>query len=365
MKRILIAPLDWGYGHATRCIPVIHAFLEEGAEVIVGGSESTRRRILEAIPGLEEVDLPGYGIRYSKTCPAWMMTGLGIPRMLKAIRQENNLLNIAVKRFGLNGIVSDNRYGLYHPGLPSALITHQLRPVAPGGLSFAGWAAGRWLQNRVSCFDEVWIPDEEPGSIRFEFGTLSGRLSIPVVNSTKVKYAGLLSRFKPDEIKSAQAESNYSLLVVASGISPQREKLIQMAAEWVRSYQVKAAWILPEDADRRMLYPEQTTVFVSPDDSSFLKLVNESDCILSRPGYSALSDWLVLNRGAVLVPTPGQTEQEYLAERLHGRSGFTLVLQEKLVALSPMDIPTNKPLPEGYENTRLKPLVVSFMSRIR
>ena len=37
-KRILVAPLDWGIGHATRCIPIIQQLITHNYEVIIASS---------------------------------------------------------------------------------------------------------------------------------------------------------------------------------------------------------------------------------------------------------------------------------------------------------------------------------------
>ncbi|MBX7201689.1 MAG: hypothetical protein K1X77_01330 [Bacteroidia bacterium] len=362
-KRILLAPLDWGYGHATRCIPIARELITQGAEVLIGGTAESRKRILLAVPGLEEVELPGYDISYSKTIPAWLKTGLSIRRIFRAIAEEKKALQQLIRSRAIHGVISDNRYGLYHEAVKSIIITHQLHPVFPRGLRTTGQIMNHRLHRQLSRFSQVWIPDEAPETGILPIGNLSGGLSYPLPKGLNVEYTGLLSRFEPIN-RLDSVTQDFDLVVVASGPSPQREEFIRLSNHFVQNNKLKAAWLLPDTKGIAYISAGNGNIFVAPDDNKFLEVLSWSASILCRSGYSSLSDWLVLKRGAILVPTPGQTEQEYLAQRLSVVPGFKVIRQG---ALSASTWQMEGTTPEGenasstYTNERLAQLIAAFL----
>jgi hypothetical protein len=132
--RILVAPLDWGLGHATRCIPIIRELLVQDCDVWLAGEGAQEQLLKNEFPELPFLDLPGYRIRYAKTKRGllWKMIQQG-PKMQQAIRYEHRWLKKAVKEHGFDAVISDNRYGLYHSSVPSFFITHQLTIKSPLG----------------------------------------------------------------------------------------------------------------------------------------------------------------------------------------------------------------------------------------
>lgn len=352
--RILVAPLDWGMGHATRCIPVIRELIRQGAEVIVGGTESTRQRIREAVPGLEELPLNGYNIRYSKILPAWLKIGLQYPAIRAAIREENKLLNEAVSSRKIDGVISDNRYGLYHPDIPSVLMTHQLHLQWPGLLKWLGPTGDQQLQILFRPFDELWIPDS-PGN-----ESLSGTLSSPLPSIKPVSYTGRLSRFKTiNDAEGTDKNSIYDLLVIVSGPEPQASLFLKGAETFAGKNKLRAAFIAPANWGNTDHY------FNHPTDEQFLQLVSQSRHLLCRPGYSTLMDLLTLNRTALLVPTPGQTEQEYLAGHISSKFPFRSIEQSQLKKADRQTLPEKPVLSEELfspEKNLLTGVIEAFLS---
>jgi predicted glycosyltransferase len=45
--------------------------------------------------------------------------------------------------------------------------------------------------------------------------------------------------------------------------------------------------------------------------------IERAEWVISRCGYSTIMDLVALQKKALLIPTPAQTEQEYLAAYLH------------------------------------------------
>jgi hypothetical protein len=190
--RILVAPLDWGLGHATRCIPMIRLLQNLGHSVILAGEGPVASLLQTEFPGLPLLPLTGYRIRYARSGRALKTVLLRqLPRLLQTIRQEHQWLLKTVEKEKIDFILSDNRYGLWHPRVPSVLLTHQLALQNPGARWTEPWLR-RFLYRYVNRFRACWIPDTE------ENGGLAGELShTPAGPAIPVHYIGWLSRFEP------------------------------------------------------------------------------------------------------------------------------------------------------------------------
>ncbi|MBC7872762.1 MAG: glycosyl transferase family 28 [Ferruginibacter sp.] len=306
--RILVAPLDWGLGHATRCIPIIRELLAQGADVWLAGEGMQERLLQTEFPHLPFLVLPGYRIRYAKTKRGlvWKMIQQG-PKMRRAIQYEHRWLKKMVKKHQFTGIISDNRYGFYHSGVPSIFITHQLVIKS----AWAKWTE-KILQKRnyryINRFTACWVPDSE------EENNLAGELSHPHVKpAVPVHYIGLLSRFEKKQV----SEKENKLLIILSGPEPQRNILEEKIINSISHYNGTATIVrgLPGTAS---LIPS----------TGMIKFYNhlpapalndemlEAAYVISRSGYSSVMDIVALQKKSILIPTPGQTEQEYLGRYL-------------------------------------------------
>jgi len=319
--RIIVAPLDWGMGHATRCIPLIKELQSHGITVIVGGTEQSRQRIKAAGIISEYLDLPAYSIRYHKFLPAWLMVLLQFSKIIKAIKSEKKILNNYLKKNKVDALISDNRYGVFNLKIPSVLITHQVRPKSPFSI-FQG-ITNKFVHNQLKNFNEIWIPDLTAEE------SISGDLSIPFSGIT-FKNIGILSRFEAS--KQLPHQSN-SVLAIVSGPEPQasifQQQLIRLAIRKKVRISIISSSELPENNN---LSEDWIRLIHSPNDQDFQRLVSENKFIIMRSGYSGIMDMLRLGRTALLVPTPGQTEQEYLAVRMK-EFGFTAISQKNLAEL--------------------------------
>src|SRR6188474_584553 len=124
-KRLLIVPLDWGLGHATRCVPVIRDLLNSDCEVWLAGEGAQEKLLREEFSSLPFLPLKGYRIKYGKSGLTSKIL-LQVPSILRSIKEENKWLNEQVTKYGFQAVVSDNRYGLYHKNVVTVFITHQL-----------------------------------------------------------------------------------------------------------------------------------------------------------------------------------------------------------------------------------------------
>ena len=126
-KRILVAPLNWGIGHATRCIPLINALISHNYEVVIAADGRPLHLLITEFPDLEIVRFPGYNIKYSKYLPMSVSMLLQLPKLLWNIKKEHEALNQIIIDYKIDGIISDNRFGLFSKKVPSVFITHQLQ----------------------------------------------------------------------------------------------------------------------------------------------------------------------------------------------------------------------------------------------
>ena len=329
--RVLVAPLDWGLGHAGRCIPVAKALLKRGAIPVIAGPEVVRRRILQSLNGLEEIEIPGYNISYSRFLPAWFKISIQSGRIMEMIRKEKIWVDQIMKSHRIDGIISDNRYGIFHSKIPSVLMTHQLNLQIPSGIGFIREFVDQRIHGMAECFREVWIPDisDKGGN-----SLISGHLSFPVSKNISVRYIGLLSRFEEPE-KIQQTNQLHDLLVIISGPQPQASEFFKTAASFAQKNDLNSIFIISDRSilDKKSAKKKQI-ILVNPDDDKFLNIMNSSRNILCRSGYSSIMDLIHLKRKAILVPTPGQTEQEYLASRMKEKYRWDSISQKKLAKAS-------------------------------
>src|SRR5687767_12164171 len=201
-KRILVAPLDWGLGHAARCIPIIRHLLEKGCEVVIGADGRPLELLEGEFPQLEVALMPGYRITYPKSGSMVLRIAAQVPKILHGIRREHLLLGKIIQEKKIDAVISDNRYGLWNKKIPCVFITHQLMIKSPFGEKLIH----RLNKNYIRRFTECWVPDEE--------GEWSGDLGSKFALPPNGKYIGILSRFAGLAEKK-QADPNRLLVVLS------------------------------------------------------------------------------------------------------------------------------------------------------
>ena len=323
---VLLAPLDWGLGHATRCIPIINELIRQGARVTIAASEGQKALLFEEFPQLEFIETPGYDLNLKRGVLLKWALILRIPVILKRIKKENKWLAETVEKLKIHAVISDNRYGLFHKKLYCVFITHQLNIQSGWGSRkfVGGWIDKKilkWNYKFIRKFSVCWIPDLAENT------SLSGKLSHPaILPPVPVKYIGVLSRFKKEEKKII---SN-SLLILISGPEPQRtefENILfrQLIATTMETVVVRG---LPGTELPNPIAREGLKIYNHLPADKLNDLMNASEFIIARSGYSTIMDLVTLKRNAVLVPTPGQTEQEYLAHYMHENKWMISVSQK-------------------------------------
>jgi uncharacterized protein (TIGR00661 family) len=312
-KRIFVAPLDWGLGHAARMVPLIRKYIREGHTVVLGGSGKSFLFLQKEFPQLEAIELPGLTIKYSRGKRQVLKLILQYPRMLRVVKSENKALQKIIREKKIDLVVSDNRYGLYTDLVPCIFITHQLF-INAGVMSKM---ATRISHDYISRFTECHIPDHE------NYPGLAGNLSHGKLMLNNIKYIGPLSRFENSVAPSN--EKKFQFIAVLSGPEPQRsifEKIVRKAMKELNN----PCAIVRGVADAGEKKQEKNiTTYDSCSTTELEYLLSKSKTLIARSGYSTIMDLDVLNMPAILVPTPGQTEQEYLGSLNEDK--FTVIEQ--------------------------------------
>lgn len=312
-KTIFISPLDWGLGHATRCVPLIRRLMPDNT-VILGTTPGTTPVLKEEFPELKSLSIEPYNIRYSKSLPLLLKLFSDAPRLATVIKKEQEQLRAIVQEHGIDLIISDNRLGLYHEQVESIYITHQLKIKA--GIWSA--AANRIHRHYMQKFSKVWVPDFEDRGL-----ALAGELS-ENPGLKHVEYIGHLSRLD----SRAKKKEHTDYLILLSGVEPQRSLLEDALCLAFRHTKKKVVFVRGTDTAASSSFPETVRVVNFADASQLSQLIADAETIVCRSGYSSLMD---LNhfqkKQIVLIPTPGQPEQEYLAQHWKERFGASVIEQ--------------------------------------
>jgi len=312
-KSVIFAPLDWGLGHATRCIPLINQYLSEGWEVRIASNGASLLLLKEEFPSLEFLEIPGYDIKYA---PGSLMTFAilrQLPKLKKAIADEKTWLDNYLQDKNVDLIISDNRYGFHSDKCKSVFITHQLFIQVP----LVQGAINKINHSYIAKFDECWVPDDE-GEIN-----LSGKLSHGKIPDN-VSFIGPLSRFKKREM-----DNKYRVTAVLSGPEPSREKLEKKLINLLQHVDKSILIRGVQKTGSEETYGKLRVVDHVPQ-IELEELFNQSRLLICRNGYSSVMDLVKLKKEAILIPTPGQSEQEYLAKHLKNHPQFHYIKEENL-----------------------------------
>ncbi len=310
-KKILVAPLNWGLGHATRCIPIIRSLLEHEATVIIGANDRPLDLLRHEFPTLRHICLPGLNISYKGNLAVGIIQQL--PHIARVTLKEHKELEKLVEKAEIDAVISDNRFGLFSKRIPSIYVTHQISIAMPHMLDWTKSPVARINVALINRFSECWIPDFSGGD------NLSAELAHSSSLPNNTFYIGPLSRFQ----KYRNVPKQYDLIVVLSGPEPQRTKFERLVISQLQTTRVKALVVQGIPETKSCVNVTDTVSIVSHLTSEELnKAILSSDVVLSRSGYSTIMDLAVLGAKAIFVPTPGQTEQEYLARIYKNRKIF-------------------------------------------
>ncbi len=327
--KVLVAPLNWGLGHATRCIPLIKKYMADGAEVVIAGDGESFSLLRKQFPDLRALPFPELNMTYGKhNTQVWAMAK-ALPRLIIWGIKDHYALKNLLSWEHFDRVVSDNRFGFYislipeKPGQPSSrtetiYITHQLVIKTPHWLCGLEPLLASIHRHIISKYTQCWIPDNA--------GTdnLSGELSHKYALPRNARFIGPLSRFPvltPNKTEENEQEK-YDVVAVLSGLEPQRSRLEQQI---IKDYQGTEKKVLivrgKPNEPNTVITHNNITLVPTLNDADLQKQILAADTIIARSGYSTIMDLYALNclDKATLIPTPGQPEQVYLAHYLERR----------------------------------------------
>lgn len=299
MNKIIVAPLNWGLGHASRCVAIINKLLLENFIPIIASDGKSLLFLRQEFPDLEFLELPSYHISYGKNVK-WSLF-FKIPKILKAVKAEKKIINNFIKENKeVVGVISDNRFGVRSTIVPSIYITHQVNVFS----GFTTFFTSKIHQKIINTFDECWVPDNHHSK-------LSGKLS-QSKSIKNLRFIGVLSRFHKEETL-----QDINVLVLLSGPEPNRtqleEKLISVFKNDTRSI----VFVLGKVENHQKKWKEKNLLFYNFLMTKELQqIINKAKTVICRSGYSSIMDLAVLEKKVFFIPTKNQSEQEYLASYL-------------------------------------------------
>ena len=289
--------------------------IKAGFEPVLASDGAALKVLKEAFSTLKSYELPGYHITYSKSSWSFKLQLLfSFFRIRKVVKAEHRLVQETVEKEGISGIISDNRFGVYHSKIPSVYITHQLTVLSGVFTKFTT----KIHRQIIEKFNECWIPDVESS-------VFSGELSQNTGIKIPVRYVGVLSR-----LEAKPSDSKYDVAIVLSGPEPQRTFLEQKILTEFNDTIGKVKLVRGILTESQLAHNFQHMEVVNYANQRELNaILNSSKAVIARSGYSSVMDFAVLGKKALFIPTPGQTEQEYLAKRMHDLKIAPYVNQRK------------------------------------
>jgi len=355
---ILYSILDWGLGHATRSIPIIEELLLQGARITLCGEGSTGHLIQSVFPQLPFYTVHGIQVKYPTRIPMSVSMFLQSPKISLAINSEHQQIKKLVKELQVDAIISDNRYGAFADGIPSVIITHQLNLQTPKNKEWLRPIINKINHHYLATFDEIWVPDSAGEN------NLTGSLShdLSTIQKLNPKFIGSLSRFASLSIQGKYKK--YDAIVVLSGPEPQRSHFEKIIYQQLKDLPITA--IIAKGTPQHPIQEQRGNCFFTSHISTDEMLFHYTNCkyIISRSGHSTLMDLCAVKKSAICIPTPGQTEQEFLAD-LHARNKHIVAFDQDNVDLkrgmemleqcTPFDL---------FVNQEFKPTIKNFLDRI-
>lgn len=340
-SRILICPLEWGLGHAGRCIPLAAELKSMGHEIIFATGEKHLTFLKREFPDAEFMDFPGFNPSYSRFLSMWMTMAIKSPCLLYHIIREHLILKKIIRDNKIDAVISDNRFGLWNKNVKSVYVTHQLRIKFPKWTLFVEPLVASIHKWFIRKYDYCLVPDLE-GDIN-----ISGELSHGLKLSPEVRFIGLLSRFwgESADLKPSSGRIKDYILLILSGPEPQKtifkNKIIRALGD--KDVDLVILGAKPEgcggNVERTLKSGVNIVYYDHLPTIEMRDLIENSDTIIARSGYTSIMELISLGKSALLVPTPGQTEQEYLAKTLSRKGWFSYMEQKKIDRNIFLDIP--------------------------
>lgn len=309
VNHTLVAPLNWGLGHAARVIPIIKRLVNEEAEVMIGGNGESLKFLRAEFPNLKYVELPGVDIKYSSGKSQVWAVLRQLPSIIHYSIKEHRAVKSIVLKYGINTVISDNRFGLYGSGVESIYITHQIMVKMPPLLKWLEPIVYRIHRHVIECFNECWIPDYADSE-----SSLAGDLTHKYPLPRNARFIGPLSRFTSLPLKCRPVQCD--VLIILSGVEPHRTMFEKLVVEHFRNSEKKVVLVRGKAGFSNVDYGNIEVHGVMTA-AEILPYIVGAGKVISRCGYTTVMDMHLLKKTNVeWSATPGQTEQEYLLYRI-------------------------------------------------
>lgn len=322
-KNILICPLEWGLGHAGRMIPLARKLRDMNNNIYIAGGDEQLSLFRSELKGLSYVKFPGFRPGYSRILPQYLVLLLQIPVLLYHIVYEHIRLNKIIKDYNIDIVISDNRFGLWNKNIKTVYITHMPLIPFPQPFSFLEFTGVFFHRLIIKRFNLCFIPDL-PGEIN-----VSGRLSHGVKLPENTRFIGILSRFAHSDYPIVKSLTAPLTTIILSGPEPQRSLLKNILKGMLRMSNTAILEGRP-GAKAEVTVSGNFTTYNHLKTSEMKELLLASTDIITRAGYTTIMELISMNCTALLIPTPGQTEQEYLAGYLSQKGWFSTISQREI-----------------------------------
>ena len=322
----MICPLEWGLGHAARMIPVAARLLGMNHNVFIASGEEHLKLFRDELTGLNYIDFPGFSPGYSRYLPQYIGLLLKTPLLLFHIFREHHRLKRIINDYAIDIVISDNRFGLWNRKIRTAYFTHMPLIPFPKPFQFMEFIGIYLHRGIIGKYSLCFIPDL-PGEVN-----LTGRLSHGIKLPGNVRYTGILSRFQYTH-KSSTGTPLPAMhnTVILSGPEPQRSVFRQAVLQLLKDEKIPSLILEGRPGKGHEIKWSGNFAYCNHLASPEMKqVIISGEKIITRAGYSTIMELISLNRSALLVPTPGQTEQEYLGEYLSSKGLFFSCSQKNL-----------------------------------
>ncbi len=296
-KTILISALDWGFGHTTRCVALIHQLIKQNNQIIFAGNKLQTLFMIKEFPSITVKQIKGYNVTLSSQQSTYLQIAKQFKKIKIAIKKEHQWVEDYVNKNKVDIIISDNRYGFRSSNVTSIFMGHQLNVYVP----YFRQLVNKKLSQYINQFNYCWIVDDE--SIN-----LAGELSNPKYLSINYQYIGLLNRFTKRE-----EEILYEYLIIISGAYPENERFLKEVEDYFS--QKTALLVIISTIESKQPIKNAKYIY-QPTTKELNRLINQSKIIVSKMGYTTLMEMVSINKPCILIPTKGQYEQEYLGKTI-------------------------------------------------
>ena len=348
-KNILVCPLNWGLGHATRCIPIINILKENGHKVIIATSGNAFQLLKNTFPNDIFINFKDYNIKFPRGNVMIKKLFWQLPKIFFRICLEHHRLKKIIRKFDIQTVISDNRFGLWNKKIHSVYITHQVQIKSQENSIWQEKLLLKIHSFFIKKYKTCLIPDYETGF------RLAGELSNNRSISGHSQYIGLLSRF---EKKNVLFQEEFDICAIISGPEPQRSIFQKILIEQIQQSNLKAV-LFPGTTSEIFVdnFYKNIHIYSNASIGDIQTCISKSRFVIARSGYSTIMDLATLGKKAILIPTPGQTEQEYLASYLFERGYFYTQKQQDFnlkTAFAKVNEYTGIFIPKDIEKLRSK-----------